>query len=78
MELEKTTDKVVSVSQLTASIKGLLEGGIGSVVVRGEISNWKPAFTSLKVLEDFLSGEEYESPFLESGVVGEIHFKKAL
>ncbi len=43
MELEKTTDKVVSVSQLTASIKGLLEGGIGSVVVRGEISNWKPA-----------------------------------
>jgi exodeoxyribonuclease VII large subunit len=35
--------RVVSVSQLTASIKAILEGGVGAVTVRGEISNWRPA-----------------------------------
>ena len=34
---------VISVTQLTASIKALLEGGVGVVTVRGEISNWRPA-----------------------------------
>jgi exodeoxyribonuclease VII large subunit len=38
-----SSEKVVSVGQLTQSIKGLLEGGLGTVAVRGEISNWKPA-----------------------------------
>lgn len=40
---EEAEDAPVSVSQLTGSIKSLLEGEIGSVTVRGEISNWKPA-----------------------------------
>lgn len=35
--------KVITVSQLTATIKGMLEGGIGMVSVKGEISNCKPA-----------------------------------
>jgi exodeoxyribonuclease VII large subunit len=42
-ENQSTAPRVISVSQLTASIKALLEGGIGSVTVRGEISNWRPA-----------------------------------
>jgi len=40
---EKIEIKIVSVGQLTNSIKALLEGGIGQVSVRGEISNFKPA-----------------------------------
>lgn len=36
-------EKVVTVTQLTASIKAILEGGVGAVTVRGEISNWRPA-----------------------------------
>ncbi|MGE3261895.1 MAG: exodeoxyribonuclease VII large subunit [Bacteriovoracia bacterium] len=36
-------EKIVSVSELTAAVKELLEEGIGSISVRGEISNWRPA-----------------------------------
>lgn len=46
MQLEPATasqNSVVSVSQLTASIKAVLEGGIGPVSVRGELSNCRPA-----------------------------------
>lgn len=39
----KKENKIVSVGQLTNSIKALLEGGMGQVSVRGEISNCKPA-----------------------------------
>ncbi len=35
--------RVITVGQLTASIKALLESGVGFVSVRGEISNWRPA-----------------------------------
>lgn len=35
--------RIVTVSQLTSSIKAILEGGVGAVTVRGEISNWRPA-----------------------------------
>ena len=34
-------DQAVSVSELTYAIKGLLEEGIGDVLVSGEISNFK-------------------------------------
>ncbi len=52
--------KIVTVSQLTYSIKALLEGGVGAVTVRGEISNWKPAtsghiYFSLKDSEAMIS-----------------------
>jgi len=47
MNLVKNTanasDEVVSVTELTHAIKGLLEEGIGQVLVRGELSNFKPA-----------------------------------
>jgi exodeoxyribonuclease VII large subunit len=36
-------ERIVSVSELTAAVKELLEDGIGEVSVRGEISNWRPA-----------------------------------
>lgn len=42
-ESKSTKPAVISVTQLTASIKALLEGGVGIVTVRGEISNWRPA-----------------------------------
>lgn len=47
-EAELTTEgdsqvRIVTVSQLTSSIKAILEGGVGAVTVRGEISNWRPA-----------------------------------
>ncbi|MBK7032573.1 MAG: exodeoxyribonuclease VII large subunit [Ignavibacteria bacterium] len=35
------TEQPVSVSELTYAIKGLLEEGIGDVMVSGEISNFK-------------------------------------
>lgn len=46
MELAEETllsERVVSVGELTQVIKSLLEEGVGSVSVRGEISNWRPA-----------------------------------
>ncbi len=58
---KKTTEpKVISVAQLTHSIKSLLEGGIGLVTVKGEISNWRPAasghiYFSLKDSEAVIS-----------------------
>jgi len=42
-ESKSETPRVVTVTQLTTSIKAILEGGIGVVTVKGEISNWKPA-----------------------------------
>jgi exodeoxyribonuclease VII large subunit len=42
-QMAQGRDRVVSVSQLTASIKAILENGVGYVSVRGEISNWRPA-----------------------------------
>lgn len=56
----QASQKVVSVSQLTASIKAILEGGVGAVTVRGEISNWRPAasghiYFSLKDAEAMIS-----------------------
>jgi len=35
--------QVLSVTALTARIKGLLEGSFGSVTVEGEISNYRPS-----------------------------------
>ena len=60
MEDEQPRDRVVSVGQLTASIKQILEGGVGTVSVRGEISNWRPAasghiYFSLKDSEAVIS-----------------------
>ena len=60
LELKKDESKIVSVSQLTASIKAILEGGVGAVTVRGEISNWRPAtsghiYFSLKDAEATIS-----------------------
>lgn len=58
---KKTTEpKVISVAQLTQSIKSILEGGIGLVTVKGEISNWRPAasghiYFSLKDSEAVIS-----------------------
>lgn len=53
--------RVVSVSELTAAVKELLEEGIGQVTVRGEISNWRPAasghiYFSLKDADATISG----------------------
>lgn len=52
--------KILSVTQLTSGIKALLEGGIGPVIVRGEISNYRPAasghlYFSLKDAEATIS-----------------------
>lgn len=57
---ERSREQVVSVGQLTASIKSLLEGELGFVAVRGEISNWRPAasghiYFSLKDSEAVIS-----------------------
>ncbi len=43
LKQEAKEETIVSVGQLTQSIKALLEGGVGAVSVRGEISNWRPA-----------------------------------
>ena len=42
-EEEEEEERPITVGELTAQIKGLLEEGVGYVTVRGEISNWKPA-----------------------------------
>lgn len=42
-ELDSPRDRIVSVGELTTTIKSLLEEGVGYVSVRGEISNWRPA-----------------------------------
>ena len=60
-EEDKSGDEIaLTVGQLTGHIKSLLEGDIGSVTVRGEISNWKPAssghiYFSLKDSEAMIS-----------------------
>lgn len=79
MELltEKEEDKIseaqriVSVGQLTSSIKTILESGIGSVVVRGEISNWRPAtsghiYFSLKDSEAMISAAFFRGAALRA------------
>ena len=38
-------DKVYSVKEITAKIKGLLESGFGTITVEGEISNFRPSST---------------------------------
>ncbi len=55
-----TEPKVISVAQLTSTIKSLLEGEVGLVTVKGEISNWRPAasghiYFSLKDSEAVIS-----------------------
>jgi len=60
-QAEQPRDRVVTVGQLTASIKAILEGGVGTVSVRGELSNWRPAasghiYFSLKDSEAVISG----------------------
>lgn len=41
----KKMDKVYSVKEITAKIKGLLESGFGTITVEGEISNFRPSST---------------------------------
>ena len=53
-------ERPITVAELTTTIKGMLEEGIGYVTVRGEISNWKPAasghiYFSLKDSEAMIS-----------------------
>ncbi|HPM73738.1 MAG TPA: exodeoxyribonuclease VII large subunit, partial [Spirochaetales bacterium] len=36
-------DRALTVSELTGIVKELLEGSLPSVLVEGEISNWRPA-----------------------------------
>lgn len=38
-------DKVYSIKEITAKIKGLLESGFGTITVEGEISNFRPSST---------------------------------
>lgn len=64
-------EKVVSVSQLTASVKAILEGGVGAVIVRGEISNWRPAtsghiYFSLKDSEAMISAAFFRGAALRA------------
>jgi exodeoxyribonuclease VII large subunit len=40
---QPTTEKVLTVSQLVAQVRGLVERTLGAVTVEGEISNWRPA-----------------------------------
>ncbi len=79
-EIERASedgDTVVSVGQLTASIKSLLEGEIGSVSVRGEISNWRPAssghiYFSLKDSEAVISAALFRNSALRARKIGEM------
>ncbi|HEY8278381.1 MAG TPA: exodeoxyribonuclease VII large subunit [Bdellovibrionota bacterium] len=68
---EESEDTVVTVSQLTASIKDLLEGAVGTVSVRGEISNWRPAasghiYFSLKDSEAVISAALFRGAALKN------------
>jgi exodeoxyribonuclease VII large subunit len=63
----ESATKVVTVSQLTSSIKAILEGGVGAVTVRGEISNWRPA----------ASGHIYFSLKDSGAMIGAAFFKGA-
>jgi exodeoxyribonuclease VII large subunit len=64
---EETETRIVTVSQLTSSIKAILEGGVGAVTVRGEISNWRPA----------TSGHIYFSLKDAGAMIGAAFFKGA-
>lgn len=63
----ESATRVVTVSQLTSSIKAILEGGVGAVTVRGEISNWRPA----------ASGHIYFSLKDAGAMIGAAFFKGA-
>lgn len=68
-------DRVVTVGQLTASIKAILEGGVGTVSVRGEISNWRPAasghiYFSLKDSEAVISAALFRGSALRVRGIG--------
>lgn len=65
------TEKIVTVGQLTSSIKAILEGGVGAVTVRGEISNWRPAtsghiYFSLKDSEAMISAAFFRGAALRA------------
>lgn len=70
-------DLVISVGQLTSSIKSLLEGEIGFVSVRGEISNWRPAasghiYFSLKDSEAVISAALFRGAAMKSKKVSQM------
>ena len=57
---QASREDVLTVGQLTSTIKEILEGTVGQVCVRGEISNWRPAssghiYFSLKDSEAVIS-----------------------
>ncbi len=71
-ELQATpAEQIISVSQLTTSIKALLEGELGSVAVRGEISNWRPA-TSGHIYFSLKDSEAMISACLFRGVAAKV------
>lgn len=70
-------ETVVSVGQLTASIKSLLEGEVGYVSVRGEISNWRPAasghiYFSLKDSEAVISAALFRGSAIRTKKLNEM------
>lgn len=70
-------DTVVSVGQLTATIKSLLEGEVGYVSVRGEISNWRPAssghiYFSLKDSEAVISAALFRGSAIRTKKLNEM------
>jgi len=79
-ELEEKADDgeiVISVGQLTGAIKNLLEGEVGSVSVRGEISNWRPAssghiYFSLKDSEAVISAALFRGQAMRSKRISEM------
>lgn len=80
-ELEKETadggEIVISVGQLTTAIKDLLEGEVGSVCVRGEISNWRPAssghiYFSLKDSEAVISAALFRGQAMRAKRISEM------
>lgn len=76
-EAEQPRDLVVTVGQLTQSIKALLEGGVGFVSVRGEISNWRPAssghtYFSLKDSEAVISAALFRGSALRVKGLGSL------
>jgi len=80
-ELEKDTadgeEIVISVGHLTTAIKNLLEGEVGAVSVRGEISNWRPAssghiYFSLKDTEAVISAALFRGQAMRNKRVSEM------
>ena len=70
-------ETVISVGQLTSSIKSLLEGEVGYVSVRGEISNWRPAssghiYFSLKDSEAVISAALFRGSAIRTKKINEM------